>query len=215
MGKRIAVISTVSLILIIILSAWAMPFRNRVNIHGGRFQTKAMSLWELHQYKDTELLRKYPLKWCPFKAYQVVCENVKVENRDNKNWLVIEKDLYALTIKDAVYNKQHAKKYKGTPKQKVKKIYRYCARTEYKIHVKYAKDVFSKRQGDCAGIASAFYVLCKKNHIPVRYVIGWAENECHAWNRVKLNGKWYWIDATLGCWLSREQYAARTVMEMW
>ena len=197
------------------LTAWAMPLPDRVDLHGGSFSTKSMSLWELHKYKDTELLRKNPLCWCPFKSYLLVGEHVKVESKNNKNYLIIDTDLTELVKEDADYNKSHAIKYKGTDREKVRKIYKYCLRTKYVLHTKYARDVFEKRQGDCAGIASAFYVMCKKNHIPVRYVIGWADDECHAWNRVKVNGKWYWIDATLELWLNRTQFAGRTVMEMW
>lgn len=209
MIKRIISLIAVSLM----LSAWAVPFN--VDLHGGTFPTRSMSVWQLYQYRDTELLRKEPLCWCPFKAYVLADRYVKVENINNYNCLVIENDLAALTIDDAIYNYQHAPKYKGKPKTRLKKIYKYCRQTQYVIHVKYARDVFEKRQGDCAGIASAFYVLCRKNKIPCRYVIGWTDGECHAWNQVKINGKWYWIDATLGKWLSRKQFKGRTVMEIW
>lgn len=208
--KLISLLLTAS----IVTTSW-VPFRDRVDLHGGRFSTKSMSLWQLHKYKDTELMRKYPLCYAPFRSYLLVDRYVTIENRNNKNYLIIGTDLYRAVINEARYNKGKAKKYKGTARQKVKKIYRYCRKTDYEIHVKFASDVFKDRRGDCAAISSAFYVMCKKNKIPVRYVIGWAEGECHAWNRVKLNGKWYWIDATLGCWLSRKQFEHRTVMEMW
>ena len=197
------------------LSAWAIPYTNRVDLHGGEFPTKAMSLWQLEKYKYTDLLTREPLCWCPFKSYVEVDKHVKVINRQNVNWLIIDADLVSLTIDDAIYNYQHAPKYKGKPKTRLKKIYKYCRQTQYVIHVKYARDVFEKRQGDCAGIASAFYVLCRKNKIPCKYVIGWTDGECHAWNRVKLKERWYWVDATLGKWISRKQFKGRTVMEIW
>ena len=58
-------------------------------------------------------------------------------------------------------------------KEKIRQIYKYCKATTYELHTKTAREVFSKRRGDCSGIASAFYVLCKANGIPVKYVIGW------------------------------------------
>lgn len=186
-----------------------------VNLHGGHYLYKDRPLWRLEQYKYTTLLRQEPLCWCPFKAYVLVERYVAITNRSNYNVLDINADLIALTASDVAYNKAHTKRYKGKAKTKVKKIYRYCERTEYKIHVKYAKDVFLKRQGDCAGISEAFYVLCKKNHIPVRYVIGFNGDTCHAWNRVKIKGKWYWIDCTMSRWLSRELWQGYSVMEMW
>lgn len=199
----------------ILLTAWTVPFNDRVNLHGGRFGTKSMSIWQLYRYKDTELMRRYPLCYAPFASYLLVDKYVKVENANNRNYLIITTDLYRAVIDDAKYNRYHAKRYKGKPKTKLKKIYRYCMRTEYVAHLKTARDVFEHRQGDCAAIASAFYVLCRKNHIPVRYVIGWTPYGCHAWNRVLINGKWYWIDPTLGHWISRKQFKGRSVMEMW
>jgi transglutaminase-like putative cysteine protease len=214
MGRKATQLIALLLTASITLTSW-VPLRDRVDLHGGRFSTKSMSLWELHKYKDTELMRKYPLCYAPFRAYLLVDEHVTIENRNNRNYLIIDTDLYKAIINEARYNRSKAKRYKGTAKQKVRKIYRYCRKTDYEIHVKFASDVFKYRRGDCAAIASAFYVLCKKNKIPVRYVIGWADGECHAWNRVKIQGRWYWIDATLGCWLSREQFPHRSVMEIW
>ena len=186
-----------------------------INLHGGHYPYKDRPLWRLEQYKYTTLLRQEPLCWCPFKAYTLVERYVTITNRNNYNVLDINADLIELTKDDVLYNRTHAKRYKGKAKTKVKKIYRYCERTEYKIHVKYARNVFETRQGDCAGISSAFYVLCKKNHIPVRYVIGFNGDVCHAWNRVKLKGKWYWIDATMSRYLSRKLWDGYSVMEMW
>lgn len=185
------------------------------NLHGGKYPRRDVSLWQLYQYKYTDLLRREPLCWCPFKAYTIVDNNVTIENRNNYNWLIVKTDLIARTAPDAQYNRAHAPRYKGKAKTKVRKIYNYCMATQYKIHVKSAKDVFQYRQGDCAAISEAFYVMCKKNKIPVRYVIGWCDGECHAWNRVKIGRKWYWIDATLGDWLSRKQFPNRSVLEIW
>ena len=200
---RKAVIAVLSLI----LSA-SVPIQ-------GEYPTKSISLWELHKFKYTLLLQLEPLSWCPYKSYLMVDRYVEVRDKQNQNWLIVKANLTELVRSDADYNKAHASRYKGKPETKLRKIFRYCEQTEYVAHVKFARNVFESRQGDCAGISSAFYVLCKKNKIPVRYVIGWTKDYCHAWNRVKLNGKWYWIDATHGLWLSRKQFKGRTVMEMW
>lgn len=203
--KRVLSIALISVML------FPMP----VNLRGGKYPRKDMSLWELHRYKYTDLLRKEPLCWCPFKSYLVVDDNVVVGMYNNYNCLCINADLIELTKADAQYNKTHAPKYKGKAKTRVRKIYNYCRATKYKIHVKTARSVFEKREGDCAGIAEAFYVMCKKNKIPVRYVIGWAGDGCHAWNRVKIGKKWYWVDATLGKWLSRRLFPDYSVLEIW
>ena len=199
----------------ILLTSASTTFSNKVNLHGGRFSTKSMAVWELYKFRDTEMMRKYPLCWCPWTAYVLVTNNVTVEDANNRYYLCINTDLYSATIDEATYNKSHAKTYKGTTKEKVRKIYNYCKKTAYEPHKKTARDVFENRVADCAGISEAFYVMCRKNGIPVRYVIGWAEGGCHAWNRVKINKKWYYVDATLERYLKRKLWDGYTIMEMW
>ena len=176
-----------------------------------------MSLWKIHQYKDTTLLRKYPLRYAPWLAYIYVDKYVEVRNINNYNCLVIKTDLRKLVIEDAKYNLRFCKRFKvkGTRKQKVRKIYNYLLKTEYVPHVKTAREVFQHRKGDCAGVASAFYVMCKVKKIPVRYIIGWVDDGCHAWNMVKVNGKWWHIDCTSGTWLTKKPWDHFTIMEMW
>lgn len=211
-------------VVIILLTLWLAvkayaSFDSRVNhiLTGGEVSTKSMSLWELHRYKDTTLMRKSPLRWCPFKAYQTVGRWVSIESRDNRNWLCVNADLTVLLREDAAYNRRFAKAFRvsGSRKNQVRQIWNYCRKTQYAPHIKTAREVFALRRGDCAGIASAFYVLCRAKNIPVRYVIGWTLTGCHAWDKVKLSGVWYNIDATFGYWLSRKQYYGRTVMEQW
>ena len=52
----------------------------------------------------------------------------------------------------------------------------------------------------CDGYAKAFYFLCKANGIEAFIVGGTASDdrgsESHAWNKVKIDGKWYTIDVT-------------------
>ena len=180
---------------------------------GGVIYTKSMSIWQLCRYRDVDLLRKFP--YCPFKAYLTVHQYVSVEERDNRNCLVINGDLKAATKADTTYNRKFARKFKAkcTDRQKVRRIYNFCRKIEYKAHVKTAKEAFETRQGDCAAIAAAFYVLCTAKKIPVRYIIGWKDGACHAWNRVKIGKKWYYIDATLGDWLTVKKDGQ--IMEVW
>ena len=212
MRKRIGVLLIAACLL---LTSASTTFSNKVDLHGGRYGTKSMAVWELYKFRDTEMMRKYPLCWCPWTAYVAVNNNVTIEDANNRYYLCINADLYKLTIKEAKYNKDHAKTYKGTTKQKVWKIYDYCRRTSYEAHKKTARDVFENRVADCAGIAEAFYVMCRKNKIPVRYCIGWCEKGCHAWNRVKIGKTWYYVDATMERYLWKPLYDGYTLMEMW
>ena len=207
MGKRIVIV----LLILLPFTVYAQPFRQRVNIHGGIIRTKRMSLWEIHRYKDTELLRKYPLCYAPWKAYIAVDRYVEVRNINNYNCLVIKTDLAKIVSADAKYNKAYAKRFKGN----VQKIYKFCTKTKYVLHNKTARDAFQKRKADCAGIAAAFYVLCKAKKIPVRYIIGWYDGECHAWNRVKIRKKWYYVDCTWKRKFSKKLWKKYSIMESW
>lgn len=194
-------------------------FDSRVNkaLSGGKVTTVSMPMWYLYQYKSTELMRKSPMCWTPWNAYVVCDEYVHIRCERNKNCLCFDADIRKMLQPDAVFNRRFAKAFQtsGSKRKQVRQIYNYCKRTRYKVNTKTAKEVFTKRKGDCAGIASAFYVLCKAKRIPVRFVIGWVDGECHAWNRVMLGTVWYWIDCSHKLWLSREQFDGRSVMEIW
>ena len=92
---------------------------------GGSVSTKSMSLWELQQYRDVNLLRKAPLCYAPWKAYIAVSEYVTIETRNNRYYLVIGTNLKKLLSEDARFNKAFAKAFKatGTKKQQIRKIW--------------------------------------------------------------------------------------------
>ena len=52
----------------------------------------------------------------------------------------------------------------------------------------------------CEGYSLLFYRMCKEAGVPVRFITGTAYDsygvEAHAWNIVKINGKWYNMDVT-------------------
>lgn len=48
----------------------------------------------------------------------------------------------------------------------------------------------------CDGYSKAFKMLCDENNIPCIIVVGYAGNVGHAWNYVKMGGRWYAIDST-------------------
>lgn len=206
---------------VILLMLYTLPAKaslyNRITLSGGSFSTKSLSVWELEKYKRTALIRKGVLKWCPWRAYVEINKHVHIITRENKNWIIIDTNITSLVIDDARYNKTFSKTFNisGTKLQILKQIYKYCYRTNYKVGVKSAREVFSNRVGDCSAIAAAFYVLCKGKHIPVKYVVGWTSFGCHAWNRIKLKNKWYWICATQGFWLQRKLPKGWKVMDIW
>lgn len=51
----------------------------------------------------------------------------------------------------------------------------------------------------CAGYSKAFLYLCQKAGIECIYVPGFTKNNIsHAWNLIKLNNNYYWVDTTWG-----------------
>ena len=64
-----------------------------------------------------------------------------------------------------------------------------------------AKNCLRKRKGVCGGYAYMYRDLCKIAGLQSEVVIGQAyfqgKNRGHAWNGVKLEGKWYHVDV---CW---------------
>ena len=111
-----------------------------------------------------------------------------------------EKELYDTVIKTAV-------KLKGdTDLETVENIHAYLV-----TYITYSKNISGNgvhtlkqalEKGDavCDGYAKSFYFLTKANGIESILVGGTATNmagtESHAWNKVKINNKWYAIDVT-------------------
>jgi len=52
------------------------------------------------------------------------------------------------------------------------------------------------RRAVCEGFARGFKALAEKAGYETKYVLGWSSDGFHAWNAVKINHKWYYIDPT-------------------
>lgn len=59
-----------------------------------------------------------------------------------------------------------------------------------------AKGAFVKGVAVCDGYSYAFQMVMKRLKIPCRFVVGTSGGIGHAWNMVKLGGKWYHVDVT-------------------
>lgn len=96
---------------------------------------------------------------------------------------------------------------KDSNRVKVSKIYNYlCTNVVYDYagvaqgvrnltcHSAYAAAV--KKKAVCQGYALLFYRLMMEAGVPARYITGYGGGGSHAWNIVKLGGKYYNADAT-------------------
>ncbi len=94
----------------------------------------------------------------------------------------------------------------GAPKgkyKKVKYIYEYIINnTDYDLYASDNQSVYSvliNKASVCGGYSRTFLYLCDRAGIECGYVAG--EILCkdtHAWNFVKIDGQYYWVDATWG-----------------
>lgn len=91
-----------------------------------------------------------------------------------------------------------------TEREAYKAIHDYvCAYLNYDFSysVRSIQEAFIKKVGVCEAYARMTKAICDYVGIECEYVTGYADNSngwgYHAWNRVKINGTWYWSDV---CW---------------
>ena len=138
-------------------------------------------------------IRKGDWQWSSYHAYRFLEGFDYVSTKSVKELVVISRSNEKWARK--IIKKLKLKKY--SKKQRVYKILNWIARTySYDVTQKYVEQSRKTHRANCSAYADTFYVLRKAAKIPVRYIIGFDSGVCHAWNRVKVKGKWYWSDPT-------------------
>ncbi len=98
----------------------------------------------------------------------------------------------------------------NTDQEKFRAIYRWIAENisySYSNMSIGADKAVTKKKAVCAGYSNLLMEMCNSVGLGCNMISGWAKNDqsClgdkepnHAWNEVKLNGKWYLTDVTWG-----------------
>ncbi|MBR3526073.1 MAG: hypothetical protein IKO11_09520 [Lachnospiraceae bacterium] len=87
--------------------------------------------------------------------------------------------------------------------EKVRHCYEYIIwNTDYRVESKDNQNILSvllNGESVCQGYAKAFQYLLEKLDVPCTMVVGKVYGgEGHAWNLVKIEGEWYYVDTTWG-----------------
>ncbi len=93
---------------------------------------------------------------------------------------------------------------------KALKIHDYvCSLVEYKNENSLSHSAYSalcNKKAVCQGYASLYYRLCREAGLPCRCATGSVDNEAHAWNFVRIENKWYFVDTTFDDGLRSDDY---------
>lgn len=163
------------------------------------------------------LIGQSELKWSSYHAYKLLTDTEMVKTSDVRSLIESARDNEAWARKTV----KRLKLMKLKPRKRARRIFEYVYwNYTYDRTYTWLEQARTAKRANCSAYADIFYSLCKASNIPVRYVIGWADNGknawWHAWNRVRINKKWHWVDPTWGRWISRKLWASHSqIVEEW
>ena len=115
---------------------------------------------------------------------------------------------------DAKVSELSKKLAKKSDYDKIRIVYAWIAdNVRYNEKCPNAYDVLINKRGSCNGISAAVNRILQANGVECRIILGKGHDGSHAWNAVKLKGKWYLLDATwdLGRKQNRWQFFLKNV----
>lgn len=105
----------------------------------------------------------------------------------------------------------------STEKQKARAIYNYICEnisydTNYQIY--HVDQCWEQKKGVCQAYSELFYCMATAVGLECHIISGSKVN--HAWNGVKINGKWMLLDSTWGAgWVNGNVYGKRKFHDLW
>jgi hypothetical protein len=85
--------------------------------------------------------------------------------------------------------------------EKYEWIYKYLINNmdyDYYLENDSVYDALQYETGTCAAYAGLYYLIAREMGLPCKIAFGAAGDGDHVWNLVRLNKKWYYVDATWG-----------------
>ena len=172
-----------------------------------------LSLPECVYYLDQLIYNTTVLRYATYHAYKTLKETDAIRLKQGKTYCVYTVDGKALAplVAEAKANRELVDKAirslgirkTVTVRTAIKDV------SDYLYYIvpsnrqpRWANDLLTKKGGNCAAHSAAFKAFMVQIGIPCEFLIGNIDEGCHAWNRVKIDGKWWYIDVTYDMHLS-------------
>lgn len=185
----------------------------------------SLSMPECQYYLDSLIYNATDLRYATYHAYKVLKETDAIRLKRGSTYCVFVvkgADLAPLMAEcrdNQGLVKKALRKIGITKKTKVKKAigeivdYIYYRNPQGDAE-RFANPLLHGSNGNCAAMSSAFKAFMIRLDIPCEFIIGYVGDECHAWNRVKISGKWYYLDIALSRGLKRKLWKGyRNIIE--
>lgn len=185
----------------------------------------AITLWALIDSASAytkPIIRFSDLSWSSYHSYHCIKQWC-----DDTDEMIIYMSKMRSTLLQAQKNRKWAKKkvkklhlMRYSPYKRLIRICDYIDDNwEYDSSQIWVEQAIKTHRANCSAYADLVYILCKASHLPVQYMIGWVAYNppgWHCWNRVKVKGKWYWVDITGGYYPTKKLWKTHgRIIETW
>lgn len=159
--------------------------------------------------KAIKKIKKCNKRTLHLKDYSLKTYNELIRYLDSSSNIGYENGIYIANISLVKKRIKSVEKVNKILYKRVKKLYRGKTIRTLEAYELYIEDKIiydiscpdmykTMRKGTCISYATMLKAMCDISNIPCKIYAGWASPyDGHCWNRVKIKGKWYWVDL---CW---------------